>query len=83
LIVAILGVSPVQAAYYMMFVSLAALVGRLLVAYLSERFGRRLTGVVVSFGATAAIVITGYAGDRTIEKIDAELSGPLTATRRA
>jgi putative MFS transporter len=66
LIVAILGVSPVQAAYYMMFVSLAALVGRLLVAYLSERFGRRLTGVVVSFGATAAIVITGYAGDATI-----------------
>jgi MFS transporter, putative metabolite:H+ symporter len=66
LIVAILGVSPVQAAYYMMFVSLAALVGRLLVAYMSERFGRRWTGVVVSFGATAAIVLTGYAGDATI-----------------
>jgi MFS transporter, putative metabolite:H+ symporter len=66
LVVAILGVSAVQAAYYMLFVSLAALVGRLLVAFLSERFGRRWTGVFVSFGAAAAILLTGYAGDATI-----------------
>ncbi len=63
LIVAILGVPPGQAAYYMMFVALAGLVGRLLVAYLSERYGRRVTGIATSFAAAAAIVLTGYAGD--------------------
>lgn len=66
LIVAILGVTPGDAAAYMMLVAAAALVGRLLVAWLSERIGRRNTGIIASAGAAGAIVLTGYAGDTTI-----------------
>ena len=69
LIVAILRVSPGDAAHYMMFVALGALVGRLVVAYLSERIGRRRTGIIASFGAAAAIVLTGYTGDAMLGTI--------------
>lgn len=66
LIVAILGVGSAEAARWMMLVTAAALVGRVLVAFLSDRIGRRRTGIWTSFGAAAAIVLTGYAGDATL-----------------
>jgi MFS transporter, putative metabolite:H+ symporter len=71
LIVAILHVTPARAASLMLWVTLAGLVGRLLVAWMSERFGRRVTGAVTSFGAAAAIVLTAYAGDAELGVIPA------------
>lgn len=71
LIVAILHVTPSRAASLMLWVALAGLVGRLLVAWLSERVGRRTTGAVTSFGAAAAIVLTAYAGDAELGVVPA------------
>jgi MFS transporter, putative metabolite:H+ symporter len=71
LIVAILHVTPSRAATLMLWVTLAGLVGRLLVAWMSERVGRRATGAVTSFGAAAAIVLTAYAGDAELGVIPA------------
>lgn len=71
LIAAILAVDAPTAAYYMIFVSCAALVGRILVSFLSERIGRRKTGLLCTFGAATTIIITGVTGHAMIGAVSA------------
>lgn len=71
LVAAIMSVDASTAALYMIFVSCAALVGRILVSFLSERIGRRTTGLVCTFGAAITIVITGLTGHAVIAGVSA------------
>jgi MFS transporter, putative metabolite:H+ symporter len=59
LLVLVLGVSPVQAAFMFIFVGLSAFVGRIVFAGVSELIGRRLTGGLVGFGAALFLTLAG------------------------
>jgi MFS transporter, putative metabolite:H+ symporter len=59
LLVLVLGVSPVQAAFMFIFVGLSAFVGRIVFAVVSELIGRRLTGGLVGFGAALFLTLAG------------------------
>jgi MFS transporter, putative metabolite:H+ symporter len=56
LFVMLLGVSPAQASYLCIFVSLAGFVGRFVFSGLSELIGRHAAGAVQGFGSAAMIV---------------------------
>ena len=49
-----------QAAKYFFYVGLTAMVGRVLVALIVHRVGRRPVGVVFGFGAAIALVVAGW-----------------------
>jgi putative MFS transporter len=60
-IVALALKTPVpQAAKYFVYVSASAIAGRLLVAFLAQRFGRRLIGMVFGFASVVALAFAGY-----------------------
>ncbi|MCL2716311.1 MAG: MFS transporter [Alphaproteobacteria bacterium] len=62
LIVQFLQVPPQQAAFYMIFVTLAALAGRVVLSVLAERIGRRATGVLCGAGSAVMMVIAAFFG---------------------
>jgi MFS transporter, putative metabolite:H+ symporter len=49
-----------QAATYFIFVALAAIAGRLLVALSAQKIGRRRVGIVCSFAAIVFLALAGY-----------------------
>jgi len=55
-----LGVTPARAAYLYIWATVANLAGRIVFAVLSERMGRRPTGILCSFAATASILLAGF-----------------------
>jgi MFS transporter, putative metabolite:H+ symporter len=55
-----LGVTPAQASYLFIFVSLAGVVGRLVFSMLSELIGRRRSGALQGFGAAAMVLCAGF-----------------------
>ncbi|GGC82269.1 MFS transporter [Chelatococcus reniformis] len=63
LIVKFLNVRPDQAAFYMIFVMLAALAGRIALSILSERIGRRMAGTICSAAAVVTLLAAALAGD--------------------
>jgi len=63
ILVQLLGIKPPQAAFYMIFITLAAFVGRFLVSFLSEAIGRRATGTICSLTACAVLVVSALLGD--------------------
>jgi putative MFS transporter len=66
LFVMLLGVSPAQASYLFIFVSLAGFVGRFVFSGLSELIGRRAAGALQGFGSAAMIVAAGLLHDSFI-----------------
>jgi putative MFS transporter len=56
LLVELLGVAPARAAYLMIFVTLAGFFGRLVMSYLSDAIGRKITGGIFGFGGAACLV---------------------------
>jgi putative MFS transporter len=50
----------VQAARYFVAISAAAMLGRIMVALIVQRIGRRLIGIVFSFVAVVALALAGY-----------------------
>ena len=62
LIVQFLHVSPQQSAFYMIFVTLAALTGRVVLSVLAEKIGRRSTGVLCGVGSAVMMVIAAFFG---------------------
>ncbi len=60
MIVATLHVAPAKAAFYMLFVTSAALGGRITFSLLSEAIGRRTTGAVAAGGAAALLIVAGF-----------------------
>lgn len=63
LLVLQLKVSPPQASYLMIFVTLGGLIGRISFAFLSDIIGRRPCGVLLGFGAAVMIVLAGIYHD--------------------
>jgi len=57
LLVQLLGITPRRAAFLMIFVNLAGLVGRVGMSYLSDAIGRKASGGICGFG-TAILLIT-------------------------
>ncbi len=55
----LLKISPAEASYLMIFVTLGGLVGRVSFAFLSEAIGRRPSGVLLGFGAAVFLVLAG------------------------
>ena len=66
LFVMLLGVSPAEASYLFIFVSLAGFVGRFVFSGLSELIGRRAAGALQGFGSAAMIVAAGLLHDSFI-----------------
>lgn len=62
LIVVTLSVSPERAAFYMVFVTCAAFVGRITVSLLSEAIGRRPTGILTCTTVTVALIVISVFG---------------------
>jgi MFS transporter, putative metabolite:H+ symporter len=63
LLVQFLSVRPERAAFYMMFVTMAAFAGRIVLSMLSESIGRRVTGMLCSLGAVSFLLIVAWVGD--------------------
>lgn len=73
LLVMVLGVTPAQAGLYMVFITLGALAGRFVLAYLAESRGRRFTGACATFAAAGFIVLAGLAGEAHVVGVGAFL----------
>ena len=52
--------SVAKAAEYFVYVSVSAMIGRLLIAWLAQKTGRRKLGIFVSFAATVLLALAGY-----------------------
>jgi putative MFS transporter len=66
LFVILLGVSPAEASYLFIFVSLAGFVGRFVFSGFSELIGRRASGALQGFGAAVMVVAAGLLHDSFI-----------------
>jgi MFS transporter, putative metabolite:H+ symporter len=63
LFVVVLKVPPAQAAFLMIFVSLAAIIGRFFITALIEPLGRRGSGILCCVSAAVLMVLAGYLHD--------------------
>src|SRR6267378_4521631 len=63
LLVQLLKVRPDQAAFDMIFITFAAFAGRIVLSILSERIGRRATGVLCCGGAALILIFAALAAD--------------------
>ena len=66
LFVLILKIAPAEAAYLMIWVSLAGILGRLAASYLSDAMGRRHSGMLICFCAALFMALAGYLSDAYI-----------------
>ena len=66
LFVLILKIAPAEAAYLMIWVSLAGILGRLAASYLSDAMGRRHSGMLICFSAAFFMALAGYLSDAYI-----------------
>ena len=60
LLVLLLTIKPADAAFLMIWAAVAGFVGRIAWAYFSEWIGRKMSGILINFGAAAAIGLAGY-----------------------
>ncbi len=63
LFVLVLKVSPAEASYLMIFVTISAIVGRFFVTALIEPMGRRGSGILCGIGAAVFMIMAGYLHD--------------------
>ncbi|GAA4683961.1 MFS transporter [Gordonia humi] len=57
-----LDISPAKAAEFFIYISLGALVGRVLFSVLPQWIGRRATGILTGVGGGVLLIIAGFAG---------------------
>ncbi len=69
LLVLQLGVTPARAAYLFLWISLSGVAGRISFAWMSDRIGRRNTGMLVGFGGTLAIAAAGLLHNDTLNGV--------------
>jgi MFS transporter, putative metabolite:H+ symporter len=60
LLIQVLRISPSLASYMMIYCSISAFFGRVAFSYLSDWLGRRLSGGLYGFGATALVILSSY-----------------------
>jgi putative MFS transporter len=63
LFVLVLKVSPAEASYLMIFVTISAIVGRFFITALIEPMGRRGSGILCGIGAAVFMIMAGYLHD--------------------
>jgi MFS transporter, putative metabolite:H+ symporter len=60
LFVLVLKITPAEASYLMIYVSIVGIIGRLACAYLSDAIGRRKSGMLIGLGAAVTMALAGY-----------------------
>jgi putative MFS transporter len=66
LFVLVLKITPAEASYLMIYVSLLGIAGRLLCSYLSDAIGRRASGMLIGFLGAVTMALAGYFYDAYI-----------------
>jgi putative MFS transporter len=60
LFVLVLQITPAQASYLMIYVSIVGILGRLFCSYLSDAIGRKAAGALIGFGGAITMAVAGY-----------------------
>jgi len=60
LFVLVLQVTPAEASYLMIWVSLLGIAGRIVCSYLSDAIGRRASGLLIGLGGATTMLLAGY-----------------------
>src|SRR5690349_23306015 len=60
LFVLVLRITPAEASYLMIYVSLLGIAGRLLCSYLSDAIGRRASGMLIGYAGAITMALAGY-----------------------
>jgi putative MFS transporter len=63
LFVLVLKITPAEASYLMIYVSIVGIIGRLVCSYLSDAIGRRASGMLIGFGGALTMALAGYFHD--------------------
>ena len=66
LFVLVLKITPAEASYLMIYVSLLGIAGRLFCSWLSDAIGRRASGMLIGFAGAITMVLAGYFYDAFI-----------------
>ena len=56
----VLKITPAEASYLMIYVSLLGIAGRLMCSYLSDAIGRRASGMLIGFSGAVTMALAGY-----------------------
>ena len=56
----VLRITPAEASYLMIYVSIVGIAGRLLCSYLSDAMGRRAAGMLIGYGGAITMALAGY-----------------------
>jgi len=60
LFVMVLKVTPAYASYMMIYVGVLGIIGRLIASWMSDAFGRRLSGLLIGLGGAVTMALAGY-----------------------
>ena len=60
LFVMVLKITPAEASYLMIWVGILGVVGRLVASWMSDAFGRRMSGFVIGMGGAISMALAGY-----------------------
>jgi len=60
LFVMVLKITPAEASYLMIWVGLLGIVGRLVASWMSDAFGRRMSGFAIGMGGAITMALAGY-----------------------
>ena len=60
LFVMVLKITPAEASYLMIWVGILGIIGRLVASWMSDVFGRRLSGFMIGIGGAVAMALAGY-----------------------
>src|SRR6202047_2408810 len=63
LFVMVLKITPAEASYLMIWVGVLGIIGRLVASWMSDAFGRRISGFLIGSGGAIAMVLAGYFHD--------------------
>jgi MFS transporter, putative metabolite:H+ symporter len=63
LFVMVLRITPAEASYLMIWVGILGIVGRLVASWMSDVFGRRISGFMIGIGGAIAMALAGYCHD--------------------
>jgi putative MFS transporter len=60
LFVLVLRITPAEASYLMIYVGILGVVGRLVASWMSDAFGRRVSGFLIGMGGALTMALAGY-----------------------
>jgi putative MFS transporter len=63
LFVMVLKITPAEASYLMIWVGVLGIIGRLVASWMSDAFGRRLSGFLIGTGGAISMALAGYLHD--------------------